>query len=262
MGLSVQDAASRTNAVGGRALGAFYGAAALVLSAPLLLPGWSTVDRSLLAGLVVAAALVGAIVLVVDHHPSPWLTHLLTGLATMIIGSALLAGGGGAASATFSVLFVWVVVHAVVNLSRRGAAVQVGLAALIQAACLVAVGEGGEAAAEVTVTLAVAVSTAVCVAALLHRAREAAGLDDLTGLLNRRGLERALDTALALSRRTGDQTSVLVLDLDGFKAINDSHGHAAGDRALIAVASAWSRELAYGRRAGSGRRRRVRGRAE
>ena len=96
------------------------------------------------------------------------------------------------------------------------------------------------------VTVAVALSTALCVRTLLDRAREAAGLDDLTGLLNRRGLERALDAAFAQAGRTGLQTSVLVLDLDGFKAINDSRGHAAGDRALTAVAHSWSRQLRTG----------------
>ncbi|MEK0083561.1 diguanylate cyclase domain-containing protein [Benzoatithermus flavus] len=60
--------------------------------------------------------------------------------------------------------------------------------------------------------------------------------DPLTGLPNRRALAEALDHAIARARRTGQPVAVLVLDLDGFKAVNDRHGHPAGDAALVEVA--------------------------
>ena len=56
--------------------------------------------------------------------------------------------------------------------------------------------------------------------------------DPLTGLLNRRGFERAFERALAYVRRYGATAALLFLDLDGFKAVNDRHGHTAGDWAL------------------------------
>ncbi len=56
--------------------------------------------------------------------------------------------------------------------------------------------------------------------------------DPLTGLLNRRGFQRALERALAYVQRYGATAALLFLDLDGFKAVNDRHGHAAGDWAL------------------------------
>ncbi|HLL29200.1 MAG TPA: GGDEF domain-containing protein [Xanthobacteraceae bacterium] len=56
--------------------------------------------------------------------------------------------------------------------------------------------------------------------------------DPLTGLLNRRGFERALERALAYVRRYGATAALLFLDLDGFKAVNDRQGHAAGDWVL------------------------------
>lgn len=60
--------------------------------------------------------------------------------------------------------------------------------------------------------------------------------DPLTGAYNRRFLEEFLAREIPRARRRGTSLSVLVLDLDGFKAFNDSHGHLAGDRMLAEVA--------------------------
>ncbi|MDP3816410.1 bifunctional diguanylate cyclase/phosphodiesterase [Pseudomonas sp.] len=60
--------------------------------------------------------------------------------------------------------------------------------------------------------------------------------DSLTGLLNRRGFHQALESALARIERSGRRMAVLYLDLDGFKRINDSLGHDAGDQVLCQVA--------------------------
>src|SRR5690606_22888118 len=64
-----------------------------------------------------------------------------------------------------------------------------------------------------------------------------AGRDALTRLLNRRFLPTILRREIALHASTGRQFAVLMLDLDHFKAINDTHGHDAGDRALQHVAA-------------------------
>ncbi|WP_211607285.1 GGDEF domain-containing protein [Halomonas daqiaonensis] len=59
--------------------------------------------------------------------------------------------------------------------------------------------------------------------------------DELTGLLNRRELRRRADLILAQSRRTDVSVAVLMLDIDHFKEINDTRGHAEGDRILEAL---------------------------
>jgi diguanylate cyclase (GGDEF)-like protein len=61
---------------------------------------------------------------------------------------------------------------------------------------------------------------------------ELALLDDLTGVANRRQLLRRLEEECAIAQRTGEPFALLVIDLDGFKEINDSNGHAAGDACL------------------------------
>ncbi|NHC12431.1 sensor domain-containing diguanylate cyclase [Motilibacter deserti] len=60
--------------------------------------------------------------------------------------------------------------------------------------------------------------------------------DPLTGLANRRLLDDRLTQALGALDRTGTQLAVLFIDLDGFKAVNDAHGHAVGDVMLREVA--------------------------
>lgn len=60
--------------------------------------------------------------------------------------------------------------------------------------------------------------------------------DELTGLLNRRGFHFELTRALARAERTLETGLLVLCDLDGFKAVNDRHGHLAGDAVLCAVA--------------------------
>ena len=64
-----------------------------------------------------------------------------------------------------------------------------------------------------------------------------ADVDPLLDILNRRGFERELRRSLAYVQRYGTAAALLYVDLDGFKAINDRHGHAAGDALLRAVAA-------------------------
>ena len=69
--------------------------------------------------------------------------------------------------------------------------------------------------------------------------RELADRDPLTGVFNRRRLEAQLSARLS----AGKLGALLILDLDGFKEINDAHGHRTGDRVLIGVATALQESL-------------------
>ena len=67
--------------------------------------------------------------------------------------------------------------------------------------------------------------------------------DELTGLWNRRAWDGELSRELARAARGGGHLCVAMLDLDGFKAYNDTHGHQAGDELLRAVARSWRSHL-------------------
>jgi len=99
-------------------------------------------------------------------------------------------------------------------------------------------------------TLASAEQNPVSLAAEIERLREqlrksearveklekSAHEDALTGLLNRRGFERAFQQAIAYLKRYGGSAALLYLDLDRFKPVNDRYGHAVGDVVLQEVA--------------------------
>lgn len=61
-------------------------------------------------------------------------------------------------------------------------------------------------------------------------------LDPLTGLLNRRGLDAALDEVWVRGRSEGQCAAIVVVDIDNFKSVNDIHGHDAGDEVIRRVA--------------------------
>jgi diguanylate cyclase (GGDEF)-like protein len=72
-------------------------------------------------------------------------------------------------------------------------------------------------------------------ALLVEEAQRAATTDPLTGIMNRRALLPALDVEQSRSERHGYPMSLLMLDVDHFKSINDEHGHAMGDQVLDAL---------------------------
>ncbi len=71
-----------------------------------------------------------------------------------------------------------------------------------------------------------------------RRLRRASHADPLTGLLNRRGFVECAAPLLASARQHGHDAHLFYLDCDAFKGINDEHGHAVGDRALLEIARA------------------------
>ena len=103
----------------------------------------------------------------------------------------------------------------------------------------------GEASERLSSTLAAIQVAAVeeLVGARFRELERLANTDALTGLYNLRYLRRQLEQMSAVHERYGHPFALLLLDVDGLKRVNDSHGHAAGDRLLREVAAALRRSL-------------------
>nr|WP_240188532.1 GGDEF domain-containing protein [Nakamurella flavida] len=97
-----------------------------------------------------------------------------------------------------------------------------------------------------TIWLNLVLASVFCLecAAYLHiRLERQARTDPLTGALNRTGLTDRATQELARAARTSTPLTVAVLDLDDFKAVNDTRGHAAGDRLLVDVVEGLRQEM-------------------
>ena len=81
-------------------------------------------------------------------------------------------------------------------------------------------------------------ATSLYLAVLVYRLEKQAATDPLTGLSNRVRLEQAIGRTLVARGAEAGQTALFLIDLDGFKEVNDSHGHAVGDELLRSFAMA------------------------
>jgi diguanylate cyclase len=97
--------------------------------------------------------------------------------------------------------------------------------------------------AQLLALLANTIAAALVRSELVAQLTAHAVTDELTGLASRRAWYQHLDHAVARAQRNGQPITVLALDLDGFKKVNDTQGHAAGDRLLKTVGSCWTSQL-------------------
>ena len=143
---------------------------------------------------------------------------------------------GGAMVAAFA--YPWIAIYAAHFFPRRGVIVQ-GL--LISAGFGVALLLGGLPNIFIYWMMVTITIWSICLllGSLSENLRRQAGTDYLTGLLNRSGFLAAATRERALADRTGNPLTLAVLDLDGFKQINDREGHAAGDRLLASLGLDW-----------------------
>lgn len=240
---------ARDHVAAARALALFCFAGGLWLIVPgVVVPGFAghglVLVTSLGMGLVVLA--VGAIAWTRPTRVPSWglaavapATVAMTGMLNILTADA----------STGSQLFLlWPVLYAASFTGRRQtAAVLVGV--LVVETVVLGMYEPPSQAVVDTLGLLLAYTMAAG-AVLTFRARAESLLvaltaqareDVLTGLPNRRAFDDALASLSALSHRTGEPLSLLAVDVDLFKEVNDARGHAAGDQVLRAVASAMRR---------------------
>jgi diguanylate cyclase (GGDEF)-like protein len=150
---------------------------------------------------------------------------------------------GGMMIAAFS--YPWVAIYAAHFFPRRvviaqGLLISVGFGVALLVGGLPYVGVYW---AIVTVTIW---SICIVLGHLSESLRRQADTDPLTGLLNRNGFLAAALREHAIAQRSGNRLTLAVLDLDGFKQINDLRGHVVGDRVLADLGRSWRERLRTG----------------
>jgi len=189
------------------------------------------------AGMVIGGAILFLVARHLDERTPSWLTHLgvLVAIGAIAAGAQITPG----ADALVAVLsfYVWVALFAGAFFSWGAATFYLVLSAV---AANVMLGTDDLATFRVSVLLtATVLGTGAVAAYLSHRLQHQALSDPLTGLPNRQSLTLIVDHELAHSRRTHEPLSLALVDLDRFKSVNDTQGHAAGDRLLVDLSKKW-----------------------
>jgi len=171
--------------------------------------------------------------------------------SSLVLMEAILAAAVALSGGPESLALPWLVFPAAFSAARfRGSVtlVFVGLAVAMMLTATAGVDLDAFLArpAPVLIAAVLLVGVSACVHTLNAaeaEQREGAGLDHLTGLLNRTSLELRFDELVQQASLFDEAVSVIVLDLDHFKAVNDEHGHARGDAVLREVAYTLRRQL-------------------
>jgi len=222
---------------------------ALIAAAGCLLVTRVRVSGQEPVGLLIAVAAAYAVLAVVVFAAGPRLSRagLHVAIAALVLGIALLAAHARTVVGlmTLTRAFQWLAVYTALFLRPREARWH---ALGITVACVTAFAIAGlpDTAIQALFVCATVWVGTLILSSLSEGLRTQADTDNLTGLLNRNGFTKAADREHALAGRTGAPLSLAVLDLDGFKHVNDLHGHVAGDRMLADVTAAWTGTLRPG----------------
>jgi diguanylate cyclase (GGDEF)-like protein len=223
--------------------------AAAVVAVVLVLPArhWSAPELAGLVGASIAGAFVLAVWLIMARRRQlpPWSLHAHIGMGNVLV--TVVVAIAATRQINVANLYLLTATFAALLFSARAAIAHIGAAGVCYAAVLAFA--PGTVDAPVLAWLAVFGTIAVVgavVMGLVSVLRLAATADPLTGLANRRAWDERLDEEMERSRRTGAALSVVLIDLDGFKDVNDRDGHAAGDHVLQTLARAWRTQVRDG----------------
>jgi diguanylate cyclase (GGDEF)-like protein len=224
---------------------AMFAAGALIPAITLAFEPASPAQTIGFAAIAVAMAASGLVAFLV-RPPRGWLFEVLALWATLLIGAniALMPTVG-----VMPVYLLWPVVLVAYFSSLRVLGLAYGWSMVVLSAAI-AINPPSFGVSDVIVGMG---STLAIMGGIVHVVTQrhvrlrtelevAATTDPLTGLLNRRAFLPWLEAAIERAREEGEPLSVVMLDLDHFKQINDRLGHFGGDRVLVSVAGAMRSE--------------------
>lgn len=222
--------------------------ASLILVTVLLPPGAVRSD-GLILGLGGLVALCG-LLLLRAREASDVALGFVAALGTIVITLGTYeAGLFGVGSDDNEILYLWVCLYCFYFLSLPHALAQLGIVGLSYGTLLVLEAPGDTVLPRWLTTMTTLLVAGLVIWRLrgslegtMNELFQRSRHDPLTGVLNRRGLEERTAIEFAHARRSGSPVSVIAADVDGFKALNDSLGHPAGDEVLRRVAMALDQE--------------------
>ncbi|MEU4339674.1 bifunctional diguanylate cyclase/phosphodiesterase [Nocardia sp. NPDC023852] len=231
-----------------RTTGAFYVMGGIL---GLLITGIAPGDegnRALVGGAAAVALVLGLTLLAWGPRLPHTIHHVYVAIATVLVTIAVHSFPNTVGAISLAAFYVFIACDAALFFAWSQAASHIAFAVVL---CLWVLPArpvmpalpwwSGLIPAGVTVGVGVVVG-------VLTRMASEADIDVLTGLLNRRGFDRALNTAIEQATRNGHGLALVLVDLDRFQKINDHLGHRAGDAVLQRVGDTWSKLLAPGQR--------------
>ncbi len=219
-----------------RTTGAFYvmgGVLGLVITA--IAPG-DEGNRPLVGTAAAIALVLGLTLLAWGPRLPHGIHHVYVAIATVLVTVAVYSFPNMVGAISLAAFYVFVACDAALFFRWSQASAHIAFAMVL---CLWVLPTrdlpwwSGMIAAGVTFGVGVVVG-------ILTRMASEADIDVLTGLLNRRGFDRALNAAIELAGRNGHGLALVLVDLDRFQKINDHLGHRAGDAVLQRVADTWA----------------------
>lgn len=227
------------------ALAVAYVLAGIACGAAVLVPFSPTAPRELDALLAITGVLVGVVLVRGAARVRTAHLHAATLLATVLIAVVLAASTTPAGIVLTALSYLWVAVYSAVFHGHRGLLVQLALIGVG-----LAVGLRMAGAVSPVQTWGFLMFTLSAVAVVLHvlvtALRSHATRDPLTGVLTRRAFTELAEREQGRALRRGTPLTLALIDLDHFKAVNDTFGHATGDRVLMDATAAWADRLRVG----------------